>query len=103
MESKEETTEKKRKHIFKHRKLLEYTAETIVSTRPTSQIVYNTLKGNYETAFSEGYITRIDDSAVFKAKQEERRKTSWNSVKDYLSDLISKEKPVEQSNNQPKE
>lgn len=95
-------TEKKRKHIFKHKKLLEYTAEDIVATRPTSQIIYNTERYQYGLAWSEGYQTRIDDAAYFKEKQKERRTASWNSCKEHLDDLVHKEQPKDINNQSSK-
>lgn len=83
-----ETEEKTRKHKFTHRKYLEDVAERILLTRPNKEILFNTLLGVYETALSTGYGLRIEDSSYFKNKRKERQRTSWNSFKDYIDDLI---------------
>ena len=95
------TTKERRKHLFKHRSYLDATADRIAVTLPTKDIIYNTLLAVYEVAFSEGYMTRIDDAAWFKMKQEEHRKNSFNRVKDHIDDIIfDRTKP--QSNNKKK-
>jgi len=83
-----ETEEKKRKHVFKHRKYLESVTEKILLTCPNKEILFNTLLGVYETAFAEGYQTRVEDAKYFKEKRTEHQRTSWNSIKDYIDDLV---------------
>lgn len=91
----------RRRHIFKHKPYLEAAADRILTTSPTREIIYNTQKDIYETGWSEGYLTRIDDSKFFKDKREEHRKNSFGMVKNHIDDIIH-EKIKRQSNNQPK-
>lgn len=91
----------RRKHTFKHRSYLEAISDRIVTMLPTRDIVFNSLLAIYETAFSEGYQTRIEDSVFFKAKREEHRKNSWEKIITNIDDLIHN-RPTKQSNNQPK-
>lgn len=91
----------RRKHLFKHRSYLEACADRILTTNPTREIIFNTLLGIYETAYSEGYQTRIEDSVFFKSKREEHRKNSWGKILTNIDDLIHC-RPVKQSNNQLK-
>lgn len=83
-------TEKKerRRHIFKHRMYLEAIADRILTTAPTREIIFNTLLAVYETAHTEGYQLRIEDSQYFKTKREVHRKTSWDMVLTHVDDLI---------------
>lgn len=83
----------RRKHIFRHRPYLESIADRIVQTSPTRDIVFNSLLAVYEVAYSEGYITRIEDSKHFKAKREEHRKASWDRIMNHIDDLIH-ERPI---------
>lgn len=96
-----ENKKERRKHIFKHRAYLEACADRILTTSPTRDIIFNTLLGIYETAYSEGYQTRIEDSVFFKAKREEHRKNSWERIVTHIEDIIYC-RPVKQSNNQLK-
>jgi len=91
----------KRKHIFRHRAYLEACADRILTTSPTREITYNTLKDIFEIGWSEGYIVRIEDSVLFKAKREEHRKASWDKIITHIDDIIFC-RPTKQSNNQPK-
>lgn len=94
-----ENKKERRKHIFKHRAYLEACADRILTTSPTRDIIFNTLLGIYETAYSEGYQTRIEDSVFFKAKREEHRKASWDRIITHIDDLIHN-RISKQSNNQ---
>lgn len=83
MENKE-----KRKHVFRHKAYLEAISDRIAKTVPGKGIIFNTLLGVYETAFSEGYQTRIEDSTFFRTKREEHRKRSFDMIRDHIDNLI---------------
>lgn len=71
---------------------LEALAGNIISTQPTSQILFNTLSGLYSTAFAKGYARRIADAKYFKDKREARFQNEWKNVATYLDDIIHPEK-----------
>ena len=78
----------RRKHVFRHRHYLEAIADRLVTTLPSRDIVFNTLLAIYETAFAEGYQTRIEDGVYFKTKREEHRKRSLDMIRDHVDSLI---------------
>jgi hypothetical protein len=78
----------RRKHLFKHRDYLNGVATSIFEIQPTKQEIFNTLLNMYQPIWSEGYITRLEDSIYFRDRRNTRREESWNSVKDQLDDLI---------------
>ena len=67
-------------------------ADRIHSTNPTMQILENTLKEFYCTAYSNGYFARISDSKLFKEKQAISFKKEWDRVKTEIDDDIHESK-----------
>jgi hypothetical protein len=69
-------------------------ADRIASERPSGKIIYNTFLEIFEKGFNRGYEKRLADGATFKRWRKEKQDASWNSVKDNLSDLCSKQVPI---------
>ena len=73
-------------------------AERIAGERPSAKIIYNTFLEIFEKGFNRGYEKRLADGATFKRWRKEKQDASWNSVKDNLSDLCSKQVPINNEN-----
>jgi hypothetical protein len=69
-------------------------ADRIANERPSAQILYNTFLDIFETGFNKGYAKRLDDGTKFKRWSKDRQENSWNSCKDHISDLCSKQVPI---------
>ena len=69
----------------------------IHQTNPTEDIIFNTIRDVYSTAYSAGYQRKHDETVRIRAKREQRLKEGFNQFKDELDDLIH-----EKSNNQSK-
>ena len=77
----------KRPHVLK----LEYLkalADRLVKVNPSMNIMLNTLKDVYRTAYTEGYDRRQEDILYFKRKQQKHITDDWNKTKDEIDDLI---------------
>lgn len=73
-----------------NRTYLSYLADRIASERPSSETILNTLIDMEEKGYSRGYKAAFADRKKFKEAQENRRKTSLNTIKDNISDRCSK-------------
>lgn len=71
---------------------IEALAGNIVSTRPTAQILANTLVGFHNAIYARAYARRIADSKYFREKTEARFEQDWKNLRDYLDDIIHPEK-----------
>ena len=80
----------KRKVPKTRREFLTYIAERIASERPNATIILNELIEADVVGYGRGYTQRTTDSRKFKEAQENRRKTSLNTIKDNISDKCSK-------------
>jgi hypothetical protein len=69
-------------------------ADRMATGRPSAKIIYNTFLEIFEKGFNRGYEKRLSDGAIFKRWRKEKQEASWNSVKDNISDLCSKQVPV---------
>ena len=69
-------------------------ADRISIERPSAQIMYNTFLDIYEKGFNKGYTTRLNDGTKFKRMRKERQESSWDQVKTNLSDMCSKQVPI---------
>ena len=63
-------------------------SEKIHSINPSLPIVFNCIKEVGCDSFSRGYLRRIDDSRVFKDRQEQHFKEYWNGLQDFIEDVI---------------
>jgi hypothetical protein len=66
-------------------------SDRIANERPSSEILYNTFLDIFRTGFDRGYAKRLEDGAKLRRGRKDRQKASWNSVKDNISDLCSKQ------------
>jgi len=63
-------------------------SDRIHSINPTRDIVFTTIKEVGCDGFSRGYLRRIEDSRVFKDRQEQHFKEYWDGLKDKIDDVI---------------
>ena len=82
------------------REFLSYIAERIASERPNATIILNELIEADSVGYGRGYDRRTTDSRKFKDAQDKRRSSSWNTVRDAISDKFSKA-TIENTNQQP--
>jgi hypothetical protein len=78
------------KHTKTNREYLSYIADRIFKEHPSSEVILNTMIDMEEKGYSRGYQAGFADRRRFKDAQEARRKTSWNTCKDSISDKCSK-------------
>jgi hypothetical protein len=90
----------KRKIPKTRREYLAYIADRIFAEHPSPAIILNELIEADSGGYSRGYNQRTIDGRKFKDSQETRRKTSWNTVKDSISDKCSKA-TIENTNENP--
>jgi hypothetical protein len=73
-------------------------ADRIAVERPSEKIIFNTFLEIFEKGFNRGYEKRLSDGANFRRLRKDRQEASWNSVKDHISDLCSKQVPINNEN-----
>ena len=77
----------KRRHTMKLDYLIAL-ADRLASINPSKNIMFNTLKDVYKTAYTAGYNRRQEDISYFKRKQQKHITDDWNKTKDEIDDLI---------------
>ena len=73
-----------------NREYLAYMADRIFAERPSAEVILNTMIDMEERGYARGYKACFADRRKFKEAQETRRKTSYNTIKDNISDKCSK-------------
>ena len=81
-----------------NREYLSFIADRIFTEHSSAEVILNTMIDMEERGYARGYKACFADRRKFKEAQETRRKTSWNSCKDAISDKCSK--AVEVTNEQ---
>lgn len=78
---------KKRKYTMPT-EYLNMVADRIVSTNPTSEIVFNTLCGVWQKGREYGYFESKDESKKFRDRREAVIKELFDNLKDKVEDEI---------------
>ena len=73
-----------------NREYLSYIADRIFTEHSSSEVILNTMIDMEERGYARGYKACFTDRRKFKEAQENRRKTSLNTIKDNISDRCSK-------------
>ena len=84
-----------------NREYLSFIADRIFQEHSSVEVILNTMIDMEERGYARGYKACFADRRKFKEAQEQRRRTSWDSVKDALADKCSKA-TIESTNEQDK-
>jgi hypothetical protein len=83
-----------------NREYLSFIADRIFTERPSAEIILKTMIDMEERGYARGYTASFMDRRKFKDAQNTRRTSSWNNVKDAISDKCSKAVEVTNENNE---
>lgn len=88
MSKKEKTTPGKRGKPRIPKDYLIAVANRIVSTNPTEEIIFNTIRDVWIDVYGRGYLRHIDDAKAFRDAREADIKKSFDSFMDSIDDEI---------------